>query len=38
MCVVILCGLRQNPMVEMGVDPFAEDVGYKLDDDCIRKK
>ena len=36
MCVVIFAGKRRNPVVEMGIDPQAEEVGSVLDEDSVR--
>ena len=35
-CVVIFAGKRRNPVVEMGIDPQAEEVGSVLDEDSVR--
>ena len=37
MCVVIFVGKRCSPVVEMEIDPRAEEVGPVLDEDCIVK-
>ena len=33
MCVVIFAGKRRNPVLEMGVDPFSEEIGSQNDAD-----
>ena len=35
MCVVIFTDIRENKMVEMGVDPMAEEVGNIEDEDYV---
>ena len=37
MCVMIFAGKRRNAMVELGIDPFAKDVGDVTDVDYIMK-
>ena len=37
MCVMIFAGKRRNAMVELGDDPFAEDIGEVTDYDYIMK-
>ena len=37
MCVMIFAGKRRNAMVELGIDPFADDVGEVTDLDYIMK-
>ena len=35
LCVMILTGKRHNVIVELGVDPFAKDIGEITDNDFI---
>ena len=37
MCVVIFSGKRRNPVVELRIDTFAEEIGTELDEDYIIK-
>ena len=37
MFVVIFVGTCRNPVLELGVDPFAEEIGSQNDADCMIK-
>ena len=37
MCVIIFAGKRRNALVELGIDPFAEDIGEVTDEDYVMK-